>query len=266
MTIKICPLRPCSSRPSRWRRSARKPTSSSISSPAAPAASITRSASRSRRSMPRRSRTPSPRCSRPRLRSRISICCRPARARSPSRSAIRSPTPGRATPKSASRASSTSCARWPRSIRTTCRSPRSRAPASRRWPISRASGCRSARPSPAPSSMRAPSSPRAGMSYKDLGKVEYLPFSESVELMKNRQLDATLISAGLGVSAIRDLCASVDCVIVEISEVGGGQDGLALSVGADPGRHLQGQRQGRGCRGRAELSGHPLDAAGPGSL
>jgi uncharacterized protein len=56
----------------------------------------------------------------------------------------------------------------------------------------------------------------AGMKYGDLGKVEYLPFNESVELMKNRQLDATLISAGLGVSAIRDLCASVDCVIVEI--------------------------------------------------
>jgi TRAP transporter TAXI family solute receptor len=56
----------------------------------------------------------------------------------------------------------------------------------------------------------------AGMTYKDLGKVEYLPFNESVELMKNRQLDATLISAGLGVSAIRDLCASVDCVIVSI--------------------------------------------------
>jgi uncharacterized protein len=56
----------------------------------------------------------------------------------------------------------------------------------------------------------------AGMTYKDLGQVQYLPFNESVELMKNRQLDATLISAGLGVSAIRDLCASVDCVIVEI--------------------------------------------------
>jgi len=56
----------------------------------------------------------------------------------------------------------------------------------------------------------------AGMSYKDLGKVEYLPFSESVELMKNRQLDATLISAGLGVSAIRDLCSSVECTIVEV--------------------------------------------------
>ncbi len=56
----------------------------------------------------------------------------------------------------------------------------------------------------------------AGMTYKDLGKVEYLPFNESVELMKNRQLDATLISAGLGVSAIRDLCASVECTVVEI--------------------------------------------------
>ena len=36
----------------------------------------------------------------------------------------------------------------------------------------------------------------AGMSYEDLGQVEYLPFAESVELMKNRQLDATLQSAG----------------------------------------------------------------------
>ena len=56
----------------------------------------------------------------------------------------------------------------------------------------------------------------AGMTYNDLGKVEYLPFGESVELMKNRQLDATLISAGLGVSAIRDLATSVKIVIVSI--------------------------------------------------
>jgi TRAP transporter TAXI family solute receptor len=56
----------------------------------------------------------------------------------------------------------------------------------------------------------------AGLSYKDLGKVEYLPFSESVELMKNRQLDATLQSAGLGVASIRDLASSVDIVVVEI--------------------------------------------------
>ena len=56
----------------------------------------------------------------------------------------------------------------------------------------------------------------AGLTYKDLGKVEYLPFAESVDLMKNRQLDATLQSAGLGVAAIRDLASSLEIVVVEI--------------------------------------------------
>jgi TRAP transporter TAXI family solute receptor len=56
----------------------------------------------------------------------------------------------------------------------------------------------------------------AGMSYKDFGKVEYLPFGESVELMKNRQLDATLISAGLGVAAVRDLANAVPIVIIPV--------------------------------------------------
>lgn len=56
----------------------------------------------------------------------------------------------------------------------------------------------------------------AGMSYDDLGQIEYLPFAESVELMKNRQLDATLQSAGLGVASIRDLASSVPIVVVEV--------------------------------------------------
>lgn len=56
----------------------------------------------------------------------------------------------------------------------------------------------------------------AGLAYKDLGKIEYLPFAESVELMKNRQLDATLQSAGLGVASIRDLASSVEIVVVEV--------------------------------------------------
>jgi TRAP transporter TAXI family solute receptor len=56
----------------------------------------------------------------------------------------------------------------------------------------------------------------AGITYKDFAKVEYLPFGESVELMKNRQLDATLQSAGLGVASLRDLAASVDIVVVAI--------------------------------------------------
>ena len=45
----------------------------------------------------------------------------------------------------------------------------------------------------------------AGLEYKDFSKVEYLPFGESVELMKNRQIDVTLQSAGLGVSRPRDV-------------------------------------------------------------
>jgi TRAP transporter TAXI family solute receptor len=56
----------------------------------------------------------------------------------------------------------------------------------------------------------------AGLSYKDFSKVEYLPFGESIELMKNRQIDVTLQSAGLGVSALRDLAALVDIVVVPI--------------------------------------------------
>lgn len=56
----------------------------------------------------------------------------------------------------------------------------------------------------------------SGMKYADLGKVEYLPFAESVDLMKNRQLDATLQSAGLGVASIRDLSTSVETTLVAV--------------------------------------------------
>jgi uncharacterized protein len=56
----------------------------------------------------------------------------------------------------------------------------------------------------------------AGLNYDDLGKVEYLPYAESVELIKNRQLDGTLLSSGLGVAAIRDLATSVDVTFVPI--------------------------------------------------
>ena len=54
------------------------------------------------------------------------------------------------------------------------------------------------------------------MKYEDLGKVEYLPFAESVELIKNRQLDATLQSAGLGVASIRDLATSLPISVVAV--------------------------------------------------
>ena len=55
-----------------------------------------------------------------------------------------------------------------------------------------------------------------GMSYKDLSKTEYLSFGELVQLMKNRQLDATLQSAGLGVASIKDLASSVPIQVVAV--------------------------------------------------
>nr|WP_298147666.1 TAXI family TRAP transporter solute-binding subunit [uncultured Pseudomonas sp.] len=56
----------------------------------------------------------------------------------------------------------------------------------------------------------------AGLSYEDMAKVEFLPYAESVELIKNRQLDATLQSSGLGMAAIRDLAATLPINFVSI--------------------------------------------------
>jgi hypothetical protein len=56
----------------------------------------------------------------------------------------------------------------------------------------------------------------AGLTYADLGKVEYLGYAESVELIKNRQLDATLLSSGLGVAAVRDLATAVKIIVLPI--------------------------------------------------
>jgi uncharacterized protein len=55
----------------------------------------------------------------------------------------------------------------------------------------------------------------AGLSY-DMMSVQYLPFGESVGLIKNRQLDATLQSAGLGVASIHDLASSVPIAVVPV--------------------------------------------------
>jgi len=56
----------------------------------------------------------------------------------------------------------------------------------------------------------------AGLKYEDFAKVEYLAFAESVDLMKNRQIDVTLQSAGLGVGSIKDLAASIAIVVVPV--------------------------------------------------
>lgn len=58
----------------------------------------------------------------------------------------------------------------------------------------------------------------AGLSYEDMSRVEFLPYAESVELIKNRQLDATLQSSGLGMAAIRDLAATMPINFISVPE------------------------------------------------
>lgn len=80
-----------------------------------------------------------------------------------------------------------------------------------------------------------------GMSYDDLGKVEYLPFAESVELMKNRQLDATLQSSGLGSAALKDLSSTQDVTYVSIPAEVAATLGAPYAAGVIPAGTYPGQ-------------------------
>ncbi|HYD95847.1 MAG TPA: TAXI family TRAP transporter solute-binding subunit [Noviherbaspirillum sp.] len=85
----------------------------------------------------------------------------------------------------------------------------------------------------------------AGLTYKDFAKVEYLPFGESVELMKNRQLDVTLQSAGLGVASLRDLATALKIVVVPIPpEVVQKVGDPAYQSGTVPANTYEGQTAG----------------------
>lgn len=82
----------------------------------------------------------------------------------------------------------------------------------------------------------------AGLSYEDMGKVEFLPYAESVELIKNRQLDATLQSSGLGMAAIRDLAATLPISFVAIpAEVTAKIGNAAYQAAAIPAGTYDGQ-------------------------
>ena len=81
----------------------------------------------------------------------------------------------------------------------------------------------------------------AGISYDDM-TVEFLPYAESVELMKNRQLDATLQSSGLGMAAYRDLAATLPIVFVPVTEeVVGAIGNAAYQPGVIPADTYDGQ-------------------------
>jgi len=82
----------------------------------------------------------------------------------------------------------------------------------------------------------------AGLSYEDMGKVEFLPYAESVELIKNRQLDATLQSSGLGMAAIRDLAATLPITFVAIpADITAKIDNAAYQAASIPAGTYDGQ-------------------------
>ncbi|HUG25105.1 TAXI family TRAP transporter solute-binding subunit [Piscinibacter sp.] len=66
----------------------------------------------------------------------------------------------------------------------------------------------------------------AGMSYADLRRVDYLAYNDAVALMRDGQLDAIIVSAGLGVKAVTELAAAVPVDIVPI-----GAELIARSAG-----------------------------------
>ncbi|MGG2398832.1 TAXI family TRAP transporter solute-binding subunit [Pseudomonas sp. SH1-B] len=82
----------------------------------------------------------------------------------------------------------------------------------------------------------------AGLTYEDMGKVEFLPYAESVELIKNRQLDATLQSSGLGMAAIRDLASTMKISFVSIpADVTAKIDNAAYQAATIPAGTYDGQ-------------------------
>ncbi|MDX9766101.1 MAG: TAXI family TRAP transporter solute-binding subunit [Ectothiorhodospiraceae bacterium] len=84
----------------------------------------------------------------------------------------------------------------------------------------------------------------AGMSYADFSKVEYLGYAESVELLKNRHIDVTLQSSGLGSPALRDLANSNDVVFVTIpADVVAKVGDAAYVAGVIPAGTYKGQDQ-----------------------
>ncbi len=56
-----------------------------------------------------------------------------------------------------------------------------------------------------------------GVSYDDLGKADFLSFGEAADQLKNKQLDAAFVTAGLPTSAITEISQTTDIVIVSIS-------------------------------------------------
>jgi hypothetical protein len=83
----------------------------------------------------------------------------------------------------------------------------------------------------------------AGMSYADLRRVDYLPYNDAVALMRDGQLDAVIVSAGLGVKAVAELADSVPIEIVPIGADLIAKSGGVFSAATIPAGTYRGQAQ-----------------------
>ena len=54
------------------------------------------------------------------------------------------------------------------------------------------------------------------MTYDDLGKADYLSFNEAAEQLKNKQIDAAFITAGIPTSAVTEVAQTTNIVVVPI--------------------------------------------------
>ena len=83
----------------------------------------------------------------------------------------------------------------------------------------------------------------AGMSYADLRRVDYLPYNDAVALMRDGQLDAVIVSAGLGVKAVTELAFAVPVDLVPIGAELIARSGGVFSPVTIPARTYEGQLQ-----------------------
>lgn len=56
-----------------------------------------------------------------------------------------------------------------------------------------------------------------GMTYDDLGKADYLSFNEAADQLKNKQIDAAFVTAGIPTSAVTEISQTSNVSIIPIS-------------------------------------------------
>jgi TRAP transporter TAXI family solute receptor len=57
----------------------------------------------------------------------------------------------------------------------------------------------------------------AGLKYSDFAKTEFVNYSQTIELMQNRRVDATSMTSGLGVASVRQISSSIPIRFIPMS-------------------------------------------------